>query len=168
MKKDWNKLTKEYKDSPTALVADVDCTAAGKDLCETHGVQGFPTLKYGDPADLQDYEGERDLKSLRKFAKKNLSPQCSPNNINMCSDEKKAQIEELQKLGAAELDKRIAEKKAEKKAVDKWFEEEEQKLQKRYEEMEKEKAAKIAAIKESGLGLMKAVRSTLTEDKDEL
>ena len=42
-----------YADSPTALVADVDCTAAGEKLCSEHGVRGYPTIKYGDPADLQ-------------------------------------------------------------------------------------------------------------------
>lgn len=45
------------QDHPTAGVFDVDCTAAGQPLCEANGVKGYPTIKYGDPEDLQDYEG---------------------------------------------------------------------------------------------------------------
>ena len=40
MKPDWDKLMDAFKDNPTQLVADVDCTAEGEPLCETHGIQG--------------------------------------------------------------------------------------------------------------------------------
>ena len=56
MKPDWDKLMEEFADSATQLVADVDCTAEGKPLCDAHGVKGFPTIKWGDPSDLQDYQ----------------------------------------------------------------------------------------------------------------
>merc|ERR1711920_341939 len=104
MKPAWDKLIKEYADSPTALVADVDCTAAGKDLCETHGVQGFPTIKYGDPADLQDYNGGRDFDSLKKFAEENLGPQCGPANLDLCSDEVKKKLEGFMKMSPDRLE----------------------------------------------------------------
>merc|ERR1712019_61320 len=58
----------DFKGSPTSLVADVDCTESGKDLCETHGVHGFPTIKYGDPGDLKAYEGGRGYEELKKIA----------------------------------------------------------------------------------------------------
>eukprot|EP00928_Gymnodinium_smaydae_P029408 TRINITY_DN2215_c0_g3_i1.p2 TRINITY_DN2215_c0_g3~~TRINITY_DN2215_c0_g3_i1.p2 ORF type:complete len:136 (-),score=55.14 TRINITY_DN2215_c0_g3_i1:101-508(-) len=93
MKPAWDKLMEEYKDSPTSLVADVDCTADGKDLCETHGVQGFPTIKYGDPSDLKDYQGGRDFDALKKFASENLGPQCGPDRMDLCSDEVRTKIE---------------------------------------------------------------------------
>ena len=48
-----------FSGSPTSLVADVDCTADGQSLCSTKGVSGYPTIKYGDPTDLQDYQGGR-------------------------------------------------------------------------------------------------------------
>ena len=63
---------------PRGVPADVDCTAAGKPLCDSNGVKGFPTIKYGDPADLQDYKGGRDLKSLKAHAEEKLVPMCSP------------------------------------------------------------------------------------------
>jgi len=159
MKPDWDKLTKSYKDSKTVLIADVDCTTEGKPLCETHGVQGFPTIKYGDPSDLQDYEGGRDLKSLKKFAKENLKPVCGPTNIDLCDDEKKAKIEELMKKSDEDLDKEIAEKEKELKAAEEKFEAEVKKLQETYEKLQTEKTDKQKEIKDSGLGLMKGVRT---------
>jgi len=44
MKPDWDALMAEYEGNPTSLVADVDCTTEGKDLCEEVGIQGFPTI----------------------------------------------------------------------------------------------------------------------------
>merc|ERR1711862_224406 len=133
----------------TALIADVDCTAAGKPLCETHGVEGFPTIKWGDPSNLETYEGGRDLKELKKFAKENLKPMCSPANIDLCDADKKAQITELMAMASADLDAKIEEKEKEQKAAETHFTEEVEKLQKRYEELEKNKKETIEAVKAS-------------------
>merc|ERR1711998_290405 len=93
-----------------ALVADVDCTAAGKDLCGEQGVRGYPTIKYGDPSDLQDYKGGRSFKDLQKFASENLGPQCSPANLDLCDAAKKEQIEKFMKMSKDDLTKEIDEK----------------------------------------------------------
>ena len=69
MKPDWDSLGSTFADSKTVVIADVDCTASGKALCEKHGVQGYPTIKtLSGPDDLdgEKYEGGRDLDSLRK------------------------------------------------------------------------------------------------------
>merc|ERR1711988_1548664 len=87
-----------------------DCTSEGKPLCEANGVQGFPSIKWGDPSGLEDYQGGRDYEALKKFAKENLKPKCSPSNIDLCDDEKKKQIQELQAMDPAELAKQITEK----------------------------------------------------------
>eukprot|EP00929_Paragymnodinium_shiwhaense_P020670 TRINITY_DN1369_c0_g1_i4.p1 TRINITY_DN1369_c0_g1~~TRINITY_DN1369_c0_g1_i4.p1 ORF type:complete len:171 (-),score=82.40 TRINITY_DN1369_c0_g1_i4:435-947(-) len=158
MKPAWDKLMKEYADSKTALVGDVDCTAEGKDLCETVGVQGFPTIKYGDPADMQDYEGGRDFKALQKFAKENLKPLCSPTNLDLCDAEKKAEIEKFMKMSDADLEKQIEEKEGEIKAADEHFEAEVKKLQETYEKLQEDKTNKVKEVKDSGLGLMKSVK----------
>merc|ERR1711924_518770 len=142
------------------LVADVDCTAAGKPLCDSNGVRGFPTIKHGDPNNLEDYKGGRDFNALKKFADENLKPVCSPTNIDLCDADAKAKIEELKALSAADLDAKI---KAEEKKVseaEETFKSEVSKLQSRYEELQKEKEAAIAAVKASGLGLMKAVKAS--------
>jgi len=167
MKPAWDKLMAKYEGHATALVGDVDCTAAGKPLCEEIGVEGFPTIKWGDPAALEAYEGGRDFDSLVKFAEENLKPMCSPKNIDLCDDEKKAQIKKLQAMSEADLQKAVDEKEEETKEAGKTFESEVEKLQKRYEELDKEKTEKIAAIKDSGLGLMKAVLAA-GKSKEEL
>jgi len=149
----------EYKDSATAAVVDVDCTAAGKSLCDANGVRGYPTIKYGDPSDLQDYKGGRSLKDLQKFASENLGPVCGPNNLDLCDDAKKAEITKLQAMSAADLDKKIKEKEEEQKTAEKTFTDEVDKLQKRYQELSKEKEETLEAIKNSGLGLMKSVKA---------
>merc|ERR1712072_1271417 len=64
-------------DSKTAVIADVDCTVH-QDLCGQHGVEGYPTIKYGDPNNMEDYQGGRELEDLQTFAKENLGPSCGP------------------------------------------------------------------------------------------
>jgi len=169
MKPDWDKLMKAYADNKEALVGDVDCTEAGKDLCETHGVQGFPTIKWGDPSDLQDYDGGRELEDLKKFANDNLKPQCSPKNLELCDDDKKKQISDIMAFSTADLEAKIEEKVKLQSDTEDNFKEEVDKLQKRYEFLEKDKKEKLEEIKNSGLGLMKAVLATKTsKGKEEL
>merc|ERR1712159_904540 len=106
MKPAWDQLIQAFADSKTVLVADVDCTAAGKEMCEEVGVRGYPTIKYGDPNALEDYQGGRDLASLKKFAK-DLKPQCSPFNLDLCEGEAKTKIEELMKMKSSELEEKV-------------------------------------------------------------
>mmetsp|Transcript_14092 Transcript_14092/g.16818 ORF Transcript_14092/g.16818 Transcript_14092/m.16818 type:complete len:170 (+) Transcript_14092:1-510(+) len=159
MKPDWDKLMKEYEGSKTALVADVDCTAGGQSLCEKVGVSGYPTIKWGDPSALEDYEGGRDLSSLQSFASENLKPMCSPSNIDLCDDEKKKQIEELMATADDELEAKIKEKEDLMAATEKKFKKRVEKLQSKYQEFQTEKDNTLADIKKSGLGLMKAVKA---------
>lgn len=159
---------KTYEGSTTVLVADVDCTAAGEKLCATHGVEGYPTIKWGDPSALEDYEGERELKDLKKFAKENLKPSCSPANINLCDEDKKKMITDLQSLPDEDLDSKIQTLEEEMKEVSANFDAEVEKLQAKYEELEKEKTDKLKAVKDSGLGLMKAVKANKGKANSEL
>merc|ERR1712146_310324 len=120
---------------------------------------GFPTIKWGDVANLEKYEGGRDYDSLKKFAKENLKPMCSPSNMDLCDAEKKAEIEKLQAMPLEELSTLIEEKKKEIKEAETTFEEEVKKLQETYSQLQKDKDAAIAEVKSSGLGLMQAVQS---------
>merc|ERR1712050_340184 len=108
----------EYKDHAAIVIADVDCTAEGKSKCDEVGVRGFPTIKYGDPSDLQDYEGGRKYADLSKFAKENLGPQCGPSNLDLCDAVKKSAIETYMKLDAKDLAKQIKDKEDELAASD--------------------------------------------------
>jgi len=159
MKPAWDKLMGEFKGHKSALVADVDCTAAGKPLCDSNGVRGFPTIKHGDPNNLEDYKGGRDFNALKKFADENLKPVCSPSNVDLCDDTQKAAIEKLQALSAADLKSQIAEEEKKLSTAEETFKDEVSKLQKRYEALQKEKEDTIAAVKAAGLGLMKAVQA---------
>jgi hypothetical protein len=54
MAADWEKLAGEWADHKVGLVAEVDCTTDdGQKLCEENGVEGFPTIMYGDPGGLE-------------------------------------------------------------------------------------------------------------------
>jgi len=157
MKPAWDQLTAEFKDSKTALIADVDCTAGGKDLCSEIGVKGYPTIKYGDPNNLEDYKGGRDFDSLKKFAEENLGPSCGPANLDLCDDEKKTLIEKFSKMAAAELADAITEKVAAQEKLEADFKAFVDGLQKSYTEANEKKDKDVEAITNSVLGLMKAV-----------
>jgi len=168
MKPDWDKLMDAFAGSATQLVADVDCTADGKALCDQVGVRGYPTIKWGDPADLQDYQGGREYDALKKFADENLKPMCSPKNLDLCDADKKAEIEKFQKMSIDELDVLIAAEEKKLEDAEEYFKNEVQKLQDRYSALSTEKDEKIAAVKNSGLGLMKAVKTSKPAGNDEL
>jgi hypothetical protein len=103
MKPDWDKLMDEFKGHKTALVADVDCTGAGKDLCSKYGVQGFPTIKWGSPHAMEEYQGAREYSALETFAKENLGPACSPTNLDACDGKKKKELQKYMDMSAREL-----------------------------------------------------------------
>mmetsp|Transcript_28252 Transcript_28252/g.61508 ORF Transcript_28252/g.61508 Transcript_28252/m.61508 type:complete len:181 (+) Transcript_28252:185-727(+) len=159
MKPDWDQLMDAFNDSPTQLVADVDCTTSdGKPLCDSHGIRGFPTIKYGDPSDLQDYQGGRDYDSLKQFADDNLRPVCSPTNIHLCDDDKRTKIETYQAMSSNELDSKIAAGEKKLEDAEEGFKEEVQKLQHAYERLSNEKDEKMKAVEDAGLGLMKSCK----------
>jgi len=167
MKPDWDKLIAEYKDSKNIVVADVDCTAGGKSKCEEVGVRGYPTIKYGDPDDLQDYKGGRSFSDLKKFAE-GLGPSCSPANLDLCDDDKKKQIEEYTKLSQSERDAMIKEKEEAMENLESGFKTFVEGLQKQYQEESAKKDKAVEAVKTSGLGLLKSVHNYLKKAKTEL
>jgi len=108
MKPDWDTLASEYTDSPTVLIADVDCTASGKSLCEKHGVKGYPTIKTFAAGDTEgtDYDGGRSLEDLRKHAE-TLGPACSADHKELCSAEQLAQLEKFMAMSAQRREGRL-------------------------------------------------------------
>jgi len=98
----------DFETSTTSLVADVDCTTGGQSLCEKVGVRGYPTIKYGDPSDLQDYNGGRSYDELKKFADENLGPTCGPGeNLVHCDAETKAKMEKYVTMSVGKLEGRM-------------------------------------------------------------
>jgi len=168
MKPDWDKLMEEYKDSKTILIADVDCTTSGKELCNEIGVRGYPTIKFGDPNNLEDYKGGRTFKDLKKHADENLGPSCGPDNLDLCDDEKKATIEKYQAMSVADLDAFIEESTKKMETAESDFKKFVEGLQKSYEEENKKKDETVEGIKSSGLGFAKAVKASKAASKSEL
>jgi len=180
MKPAWDKLMRVWNKGDrfkNSLIADVDCTSdIGKPLCEKVGVEGFPTIKWGEASSMEDYDGGRDFDALRKFAKENLKPRCGPANIDLCDEETKKEIAALQLLGPKDLAHQIDQLKASVKTIEMFFNEEVkeiqdekaqlkedkdetqiQKLKDRYAQLQTKKDETIDKLKESGLTLMLAV-----------
>jgi len=145
-----------FKDSASALVADVDCTVE-EDICSNNGVEGYPTIKHGPIDALKDYEGGREYDDLLTFAKENLGPTCGPQNLDLCSAEQKKEITEVQALTDDEIMAKLKAKDEEAKAIEAAFSEATDKLQAEYEKLNKEKEAKIAGIKDSNQGTLLSI-----------
>merc|ERR1711879_1025093 len=79
-------------------------------------------------------------------------------NLDLCDADKKAQIESYMKMSVADLDAEIEQKDAEFKEAEETFDAEVQKLQEKYEQLEKEKTEAQAAIKNSGRRLIRLSR----------
>jgi hypothetical protein len=167
MKPDWDTLIEEFDGHDTTLVADVDCTAEGKALCDKAGVRGYPTIKHGDPNDLEDYKGGRDYDALEAFAK-GLKPVCSPAKLELCDTEKKAKIEEIQALSDDDLEEKIDDFERQIRRAEAKFKKRTEKLQQKYQEFEKEKEEEITSVKDAGLGLMKSVKAHKEAGRGEL
>jgi hypothetical protein len=121
MKPDWDSLGSTYADSKTVLIADVDCTAAGKPLCDKFGVRGYPTIKYFNPPDEEgeDYKGGRDLPALKKFVETELGPGCSADTKENCSPEQLKELQTYMDMDATERATKLESMKAAlKKAED--------------------------------------------------
>ena len=132
-------------------------------------MQGFPSLKYGDPAGLEDYQGGRDLDSLLEFAKENLKPSCSPSNIDLCDGEQKAKIESFLAMSADELSALIAEVDKVIADSDQELEDGIEGLQNMYEDMMQQHEAKVKQTKkDSDYKVLKATLGAKKSGSDEL
>eukprot|EP00343_Euplotes_focardii_P008077 CAMPEP_0205821784 /NCGR_PEP_ID=MMETSP0206-20130828/9639_1 /ASSEMBLY_ACC=CAM_ASM_000279 /TAXON_ID=36767 /ORGANISM="Euplotes focardii, Strain TN1" /LENGTH=218 /DNA_ID=CAMNT_0053117527 /DNA_START=26 /DNA_END=682 /DNA_ORIENTATION=- len=170
LKPDWDKLMAEFEGHATILVGDVDCIGDGKPLCDSNGVKGFPTLKYGDPANLEDYKGGRDFATLKAHTD-GLKPSCSPANLDLCDEEGRAKIEAVQAMSVAELEAAIKEGEDKLAAAEATFKTELQKLQDSYQQLQADKENVETEVKASGMGMYKAVLAAKNSDstsKEEL
>mmetsp|Transcript_19823 Transcript_19823/g.39504 ORF Transcript_19823/g.39504 Transcript_19823/m.39504 type:complete len:253 (-) Transcript_19823:138-896(-) len=154
----WSKLEAKFEGHASGFVGSVDCTAEGKEICDGNGVQGFPTLKWGDPSALEDYEGGRDYEQLESFANENLKPICSLANLDLCDDEKKAIIEGFNAMSVEELSAAIEDTEQKVNDEENKFGAEVEKLQNQYEDLDQIKNGKIAELKGDTFGIMKALR----------
>ncbi len=168
MKPAWDSLMEEYADSATVLVADVDCIGDGKPLCDKVGVKGFPTVKYGDPTNLEDYKGGRDSAALKKFTA-DLKPACDIHTLEHCSEEQKKSVERLKATPVEELETQVQEEASARKTAQTEFENAVKKLQAEYQQLTTQKEQTLADIKSKyNVGMIKAILNSKQDDKSEL
>ena len=168
MKPDWDKLMAEYADSESVLVADVDCIGAGKPLCDKVGVQGFPTIKFGNPDSLEDYKGARELNALQTFAS-SLKPPCNPGTLEHCDEAQKVEVERLKALDEDDIAATIEKVEKQAKGIGETFRTKVTGLQKQYESFKQEHDdAQKALESETDLGLHRVVLAHKREKKVEL
>jgi len=164
MKPDWDSLGAEYKDSTKVVIADVDCTAAGKPLCERFGVRGYPTIKYFNPPDEEgeDYKGGRDLAALKKFASE-LGPGCSVDLIENCSEEQKKELEQYIAMPAEERESMMTKLKDELATAQTAHDELLKELQAKY----KQSMSDIEKLKETTAPKIKLLKAATPAPKAE-
>jgi len=172
MKPAWDQLMGEFKGNKDVAILDVDCTKdTNKDLCSKYGVRGYPTIKYftGSTDPLGDkYEGGRDFEALKEFADENLGPSCSYSNMDLCNDQQKADIQKYVDMTAEERESIANEMSKKQDDAEKAFKDGVSGLQKKYEEMMKEKDDVIAEVSKP-LRIVRGVINDLKASaKDEL
>jgi len=47
MQPDFDKLKKDFKDTPNVLIADADCAGSAQNQCGQLGIQGYPSMMSG-------------------------------------------------------------------------------------------------------------------------
>lgn len=169
MKPAWDQLSEAFADSKTAVIADVDCTKDdSKDLCSKYGVRGYPTIKYftasTDPMG-DKYEGGRDFEALKAFADENLGPSCGYANLDLCSDEQKAEIEAVASMSESDRETKLKDLDQKLEDAEATFKSEVEKLQKKYEQLSKDKDETVAALGPE-LRVLRGVSNAMKADAD--
>ena len=147
---EWAKLEDE-----DVVVAEVDCTSE-KRLCSKYGVKGFPTLKFGDPNDLQDYKGARTFDALNDHLQ-SLGPPCDIETRENCSEEQLESLDKYTKMSESELDQILKEEAEARKEVEDTFQQEVEKLQSTYKGLAEKKEADLKELDSYQTGIIKSV-----------
>lgn len=166
MKPAWDSLMEEYENNQQVLIGDVDCIGNGKELCEANGVKGFPTVKYGNPGDLKDYKGSRDVDALKEFAK-GLKPPCNVETLENCDESEIEAVEKLKDVSKFDLSGRISVFDQTRTGIETEFASSVQKLQSQYSELVAEKDKKLLDLKKSSnIGIVKALLRKIESKED--
>ena len=157
LKPEWDKLA----DAVDVVIAEVDCTKE-QSLCQKHGVQGYPTIKYSDGFGWKKYEKGRDYASLESFVEESLQDTCF-DDPKLCSEEELLHIEEAKGLTSSDLDARKEQIKGGLEMTETLFKTQVEELQKQYKKLSEEKTIKVESLTKE-LGYLLYVEKS----KDEL
>jgi hypothetical protein len=75
----WESLMSAYDSDSSVLIASADCQTqsrqpgTGDSLCKKENTKYIPHLMYGPPDSLQEYNGGRDLATLKAFVESHKS-----------------------------------------------------------------------------------------------
>ena len=109
--------------------------------CQAGRVRCIPLPDPQAPDDEPEtYEGERDLKSLKKFVK-SLGPKCTVDGLDKCSKKQKEALQPYLEMPVAELEEQVAKMKETLAASKKAHDELMQSLQAQYKESEEKNKA---------------------------
>jgi len=111
MEGDWDKLKKDYADTPNVVIGACDCTSNCKAKCGDHGVKGFPTLKLKVDGKIEDYNGAREYSAFKREIESKLNPRpaCSLDSKDACKPADLAILEESEKMSKSERAAKIKE-----------------------------------------------------------
>ena len=160
----WDALTADFKDSKEIFVGECDCTGGCKGLCESVGVQGYPTIKYGDPSMLQDYKGQRDYDTMKSHALTNIKLSCSPSRRELCTDAEQTEMDEIMAMEQSAVLAAIKEREDKVAEVEKEFQTGVEGLQKQYKQMMETKEQKTSALQDHRLRWMKIAATGASKD----
>ena len=107
---------------------------------------------------MEFYNGPRSYDDLALFAKDNLTPLCTPENLDACDEEEKALIEEFQNLPDEEIQHRIQREKEKIKLTKKTFNAAVDRLQKEYKALLEAKDKRVENITNNDLRILKAIQ----------
>mmetsp|Transcript_9318 Transcript_9318/g.10625 ORF Transcript_9318/g.10625 Transcript_9318/m.10625 type:complete len:134 (+) Transcript_9318:129-530(+) len=64
----WTKLAERHDREDSVDIVEVDCIR-NSDLCDAHGILGYPTMKFFQVGSTEgkEFEGRRDVTSLENF-----------------------------------------------------------------------------------------------------
>lgn len=164
--KAWEKMAAGWVSHEQGLVGEIDCTVEEK-FCASFGIDGLPTLLYGEPSlkglYLEEYlPSDKTYEALSQFANEKLSkPMCSPGNLNPCDSETRQQIEMYIKMSSDELDDAIKQKEQAIKDAEKEFKAAFDEMQKAYDKLGADKQMLEASVK-GRVKMIKAVQEFRT------
>jgi len=162
----WDRLMRKNSDE-NILIAEVDCTDRGKDLCEDHDITGYPTIKWGNPDALEIYTGERTRKALKNFARE-LKPVCIPAKLELCNEEEKEIINKFTEMSLEDLSKEIKEDEKKIRKANRNYEEEVAKLQESFRKVQATRVAAVQKLKSPSFKALKAVLKYKVEEASPL
>ena len=154
---EWAKLKHDE-----VVVAEVDCTQ-NKKLCADVGVRGYPTLKHGDPSDLQDYKGERTYDALNQFLL-TLGPPCDIDTRKHCSDKQLERLDEYEKLSVGDLDQLLKDEAKTRDEIETLFKSSVEKLQEQYNIAVQKKEDSLSELVEYETGIIKSLLAARKEE----